>query len=333
METLPPSMKAVVIDSHGNTSIPRVDNKHPLPRVNELDVLVKLDYAGVNFVDVYQKSGLYPVQLPLKMGREGAGTIVKVGSGVAPSSGVGVGQRVAVFTQGTMAEYVSVSTGSIMVLPPSVSTRLGAAIMLQGLTAWTMIHDAHKVEQGQTILVQAVAGGTGGLLVQMCKHLGATVIGTVSTRRKADIARRHGCDYTILYKDVDVQEEVLRLTDGQGCHAVFSGIGQATFSADLACTKRKGTLVSYGNSSGAVTNLRILDLSTRNIKLVRPTLANYIAERDEFVQRTQQLLELVASRTIQVEFGGEYRLEEVAQALDDLTAQRTTGKLLVKIQT
>ncbi|BCS21784.1 quinone oxidoreductase family protein [Aspergillus puulaauensis] len=333
MDTLPQSMKAAVFDKHGDFSVLRLDEQHPLPTVNETDVLVKVHYAGVNFVDIYQRSGLYPVKLPLQVGREGAGTIVKIGCKVPPSYGIQVGDRVAVFTQGTTAEYVSAPSESVMVLPPLVSIRQGAALMLQGLTAWTIVQDAHKVEQGEMILIQAAAGGTGGMLVQMCKHLGATVIGTVSTPNKADIAKKHGCDHIILYKDNDVQEEVMKLTGNKGCHAVLSGVGEATFPQDLACTRRKGTLVSYGNSSGAVSSFRVLDLSKRNVKLVRPTLANYITERDEFVLRSQQLLDLVGSGVVRPEFGGEYRLEEVGKAQDDLTTQKTTGKLLIRIQT
>ncbi|KAJ5854014.1 hypothetical protein N7534_006557 [Penicillium rubens] len=333
MDTLPQSMKAVVIDKHGDSSVLRLETQHPLPVMNETDVLVKVDYAGINFVDTYQRSGLYPVKLPLQVGREGAGTIVDIGSNVPPSYGLQVGNRVAVFTQGTTAEYVSAPAESVMVLPRSVSTEQGAAIMLQGLTAWTIVQDAHKVEQGQTILIQAAAGGTGGMLVQMCKHLGATVIGTVSTPKKAETARKHGCDHVILYKDNDVQEEVMRITSTKGCHAVLSGVGEATFAEDLACTRRKGTLVSYGNSSGAVSSFRVLDLSKKNVKHVRPTLANYIMERDEFVLRSQQLLDLVGSGVVRPELGGEYRLGEVAQAQDDLTTQKTTGKLLINIQT
>ncbi|KXG49663.1 Polyketide synthase, enoylreductase [Penicillium griseofulvum] len=332
MDTLPQSMKAVVIDKHGDSSVLRLENQHSLPVMNNTDVLVKVDYAGVNFVDTYQRSGLYPVKLPLQVGREGAGTIVKIGPNVPSSYGLQLDQRVAVFTQGTMAEYVSAPSESVMVLPPSVSTKQGAAIMLQGLTAWTIVQDAHKVEPGQTILIQAAAGGTGGLLVQMCKHLGATVIGTVSTPEKAKIAMKHGCDHVILYKRNDVQEEVMRITSMKGCHAVLSGVGEATFAQDLACTRRMGTLVSYGNSSGAVSSFRVLDLSKKNVKLVRPTLANYITERDEFVLRSRQLLDLVGSGAVRLEFGGEYGLEEVAQAQDDLTTQKTTGKLLIKIQ-
>ncbi|KAJ6146421.1 hypothetical protein N7497_008403 [Penicillium chrysogenum] len=296
-------MKAVVIDKHGDSSVLRLETQHPLPVMNETDVLVKVDYAGVNFVDTYQRSGLYPVKLPLQVGREGAGTIVDIGSNVPPSYGLQVGNRVAVFTQGTTAEYVSAPAESVMVLPRS------------------------------TILIQAAAGGTGGMLVQMCKHLGATVIGTVSTPKKAEIAKKHGCDHVILYKDNDVQEEVMRITSTKGCHAVLSGVGEATFAQDLACTRRKGTLVSYGNSSGAVSSFRVLDLSKKNVRLVRPTLANYITERDEFVLRSQQLLDLVGSGVVRPELGGEYRLGEVARAQDDLATQKTTGKLLIKIQT
>ncbi|KAJ5473038.1 hypothetical protein N7530_007039 [Penicillium desertorum] len=327
-------MKAVIIDKHGDSSVLRLETQHPLPVMNETDVLVKVHYAWVNFVDTYQRSGLYPVKLPLQVGREGAGTIINIGSNVPPSYGLQVGNRVAVFTQGTTAEYVSAPAENVMVLPPSVSTEQGAAIMLQGLTASTIVQDAHKVEQGQTILIQAAAGGTGGMLVQMCKNLGATVIGTVGLgSKKAMVAKKHGCDHVILYKDNDVQEEVMRITSTKGCHAVLSGVGEATFAEDLACTRRKGTLVSYGNSSGAVSSFRVLDLSKKNVKLVRPTLANYIMDRDEFVLRSQQLLDLVASGVVRPELGGVYRLEEVAQAQDDLTAQKTTGKLLIRIQT
>lgn len=269
-------MRGIRVSQIGDSSVLRLENDLPLPISGDLDVLIKVEYAGVNFIDIYQRTGVYPMQLPFTAGREGAGTIVNIGSGVSPALNLNIGDRVAAFTQGTMAEYVSASAAGVMKLPASVSTRSGAAIMLQGLTSWTMVQDAHKVEPGQTILVQAAAGGTGGLLVQMCKYLGATVIGTVSTPQKAEVAKRHGCHHAILYKDVDVEKEVSRLTGGNGCHAVLSGVGAATFQTDLACTRRKGTLVSYGNSSGVVDGFRILDLSKRNVKLVRPTLANYI---------------------------------------------------------
>lgn len=324
-------MKGVVFHSTGDSSVLKVEQV-PAPTPKESEVLIELDYAGVNFVDIYQRNGLYPIKLPAVAGREGAGKIIQLGSNVPTSLGLHVGDRVAAFTQGTMAEYVCAAAEGVLKLPDAISTRIGAAIMLQGLTAWTLVRDAHPVEKGQTVLVQAAAGGTGSLLVQMCKHLGATVIGTVSTPQKAAIARRLGCDHIVTYTEQDVLAEVMRITGDRGCHAVFSGIGQATFAADLASTRRKGTLVTFGNSSGAVEALRVLDLSKKNVRLVRPTLANYIAEREEFELRSREVLELVEKGVVEVQVGGEFTLESLGQAQDDLASKNTTGKLLVRIK-
>ncbi|KAL6240567.1 hypothetical protein RBB50_012487 [Rhinocladiella similis] len=332
MATLPKTMQAIRFHSVGDSSVLQLDNEVPLPGVKDLDVLVKLEYAGVNFVDIYQRSGLYQLSLPATSGREGAGVIVQLGERVSASFNLHIGDPVAVFAQGTMAQYVSAPATSVMRLPSSVSTRTGAAIMLQGLTAWTMVKDAYRVKSGDVILVQAAAGGTGGLLVQMCKHLGATVIGTVSTAKKAETAKKHGCDHIIIYTEQSVQEEVMRLTDGKGCHTVLSGIGKATFASDLACTRRMGTLVSYGNSSGPVVDFEVLDLSKKNVRLVRPTLANYIVEREEFMKRSEELLRLVEEGSVSVEIGGEYALDALRHAHDDLTGKRTTGKLLVRVR-
>ncbi|KAH6680942.1 quinone oxidoreductase [Halenospora varia] len=304
-------MKGVAFHSIGDSSVLTLDETLDIPVSQGSDVLIKLEYAGVNFIDTYQRSGLYPIKLPATAGREGAGVIVQLGPELPESYDLHVGDKVAVFAQGTMAQYVCAPGSGVLKLPSSVTTKTGAA--------------------GQVILVQAAAGGTGGLLVQMCKYLGATVIGTVSTSRKAEIAKNHHCDHLIIYTEQNVESEVMRLTDGKGCHAVFSGIGQATFTADLACTRRKGTLVSYGNSSGPVVNVNILELSKKNVKLVRPTLANYIAERDEFVERSQKMLELVDVGALKIGIGGEYDLESLRSAQDDLTGAKSTGKLIVKI--
>ncbi|KAH8799677.1 hypothetical protein F5884DRAFT_113641 [Xylogone sp. PMI_703] len=325
-------MRGVVFHSIGDSSVLKVDDTLLVPQPQGSEILVKLEYAGVNFIDIYQRTGLYPIKLPATAGREGAGTIVELGADVDASLGLSVGDKVAVLAQGTMAEYVCCSTSAVIKLPQQVSTKMGAAVMLQGLTAWTLAQDAYSVQKGEVVLVQAAAGGTGGLLVQMCRYLGATVIGTVSTPEKAEAARQHGCDHIIIYTETDVESEVMRLTDSQGCHAVFSGVGQSTWRVDLACTRRKGTLCSYGNSSGPVVDLKILDLSKNNVKLVRPTLANYITTQEEFSARSQELLKLVSTGAIKIKYGGEYHLETLNAAQDDLVAKGTIGKLTVKIE-
>ncbi|KAF7557579.1 hypothetical protein G7Z17_g600 [Cylindrodendrum hubeiense] len=325
------TMRGVVFHTTGDASVFQVENV-AVPSPKEGEVLLELDFAGVNFVDIYLRSGLYPINLPAIAGREGAGKIVKLGPNVPASFDLHVGDKIAVFVQGTLAEYVCAPADKVLKLPARVSTKIGSAVMLQGLTAWTLVRDAHRVEKGQIVLVQAAAGGTGSLLIQMCKYLGATVIGTVSTIQKAKVAKDIGCDHVIIYTEIDVIPEVMRLTEDKGCHAVFSGVGQSTFAVDLASVRRKGTLVTFGNSSGPVENFRVLDLSKKNVKLVRPTLANYIAQREEFEVVGREMLDLVVKGKLKVEFGGEYTLESVGQAQDDLASKKTTGKLLVKIK-
>jgi len=325
------TMRAVVFNEIGDSSVLHVSDTVPVPTAGPRQALVKLEWAGVNFIDTYLRSGLYPAALPHITGKEGAGVIVALGADVPAEYGLAVGDRVAVYSDGCAAEYVAAAADRLLRLPPTVPTRDGAALMTQGLTAWTLARDAHAVAPGETVLVQAAAGGTGGLLVQACKALGATVVGTTSSAAKAAVARGHGADHVVVYTEADVKAEVDRLTGGEGCHAVFSGVGQATFAADLACTRRKGTLVTFGNSSGPVEAFRPLELGARNVKLVRPRLDGYIATREEFVLRSGELLELVAQGKIRALVGGEYTLETLARAQDDLVGKRTTGKLLVKI--
>ncbi|EON98514.1 putative quinone oxidoreductase protein [Phaeoacremonium minimum UCRPA7] len=323
-------MRAVQFSETGASSVLQVvDIPKPIAKPHE--VLIKVEYAGVNFVDTYLRSGLYATALPSTVGREGAGVLEQVGSAVPPEYGLQAGDKVAVFAPGSTAEYMTADAKTVLKLPANVSTREGAAIVLQGLTAWTLARDAHDLKAGEVALVQAAAGGTGGLLVQMCKALGATVIGTTSTPEKVEVAKGHGCDYVINYSTHNVEEEVLKITEGQGCHAVFSGIGKDTFQTDMSLTRRKGTFVTFGNSSGAIDAVKPLDLSKKNIKLVRPTLANYITTREEFVTRSTELMDLVAKGTVKVNIGGEYSLAEVAMAQDDLVSKKTVGKLVVKI--
>ncbi|KKY31787.1 putative quinone oxidoreductase [Diaporthe ampelina] len=323
-------MRAVIYDKTGDSSVLHIGDI-PKPTVGPSDALVKIDYAGVNFIDIYFRTGLYSTTFPATTGREGAGVIKELGSDVPSSYNLKVGDRVAMYSQNVMAEYAAPPASKLMKLPDGVSNRDGAALILQGLTAWTLVRDAHEVKPGDVVLVHAAAGGTGGLIVQMAKHLGATVIGTASTPEKTEIAKKHGCDHVINYSNQKVLDEVMKLTDGKGCHAVFSGIGKATFDDDLECCRRKGTMVTFGNSSGAIEGFRPLALGKKNVKLLRPRLDVYVSEREDWDQRSTELLDLVAKGVVKLDIGKEYKMDEVAQAHDDLAGRKSTGKLIVKI--
>ncbi|KUI61423.1 putative quinone oxidoreductase [Cytospora mali] len=323
-------MRAVIYDKTGDSSVLHVGDI-PKPTAGPSDALVKIEYAGINFIDIYFRTGLYPTAFPATTGREGAGVIEELGSDVPASYKLKVGDRVAIYSSNVMAEYCATPASKLMKLPEGVSNRDGAALILQGLTAWTLVRDAHEVKPGEVVLVHAAAGGTGGLMVQMAKHLGATVIGTASTPEKIEIAKQHGCDHVINYSKEKVLDEVMKLTDGKGCHAVFSGVGKATFEDDLECCRRKGTMVTFGNASGAIEGFRPLVLGKKNVKLLRPRLDVYVAEREEFEQRSAELLDLVAKGIVKLAIGKEYTMEEVGQAHDDLGGRKSTGKLIVKI--
>ncbi|CAK7243806.1 MAG: hypothetical protein STHCBS139747_005334 [Sporothrix thermara] len=326
-------MKAVQFSKYGGSEVLElVDIAKPTPSPGQ--VLVKVEYAGVNFVDTYVRTGLYPVpHFPMTSGREACGTIEEIGSAVPAAYGLAVGERIAVFASCAFAEYLVCDAATVLKLPSDMSARDGAALVLQGLTAWTLVRDAHEVKAGETVLVRAAAGGTGGLVVQMCKALGATVIGITSTPEKVKLAEEYGCDHVLSYREVaDVDAAVLALTDGLGCHAVLSSVGKDTLASDLKLTRRKGTFVTFGNSSGPIESVRPLDLSKKNIKLVRPTLANYITTREEFEMRSNELLDLVAKGHLKLTIGAEYSLAEVGKAQDDLTSGKTMGKLVIKVQ-
>lgn len=324
------AMKAVKYDKTGDSSVLYIGDV-PKPTPGPADALIKVDYAGVNFIDTYFRTGLYATSLPATTGREAAGVIEALGPAVPASYGFQIGDRVACYGQDAMAEYCAAPAARAIKLPAAVSTRNGAALFLQGLTAWTLVTDAHPVARGEVVLVHAAAGGTGGLVVQVAKHLGATVIGTASTPAKMEIARRHGCDHVINYAEENVLENVMRLTDGKGCHAVFSGIGQATFKDDLECCRKKGSMITYGNASGAIEGFRPLELGKKNVKLLRPRLDVYVSEREDFEKRSAELFDLVAKGIVKIDIGKEYTMDQVAQAHDDLAGRKSTGKLIVKI--
>jgi len=321
-------MKAIVVRQYGGPEQLELTDVE-IPTVGAGEALVEVHAAGVNYIDTYHRTGLYPADPPFTPGMEGAGVVVAIGAGVTE---VGVGDRVAwAMTRGSYAQCAIVPAWRLIRLPDAVSFDLAAAAMLQGMTAHYLTHSTYPLQLGHTALVHAAAGGTGLLLVQMAKRRGARVFGTTSTAEKAVLAREAGCDEVILYTQADFAEEVKRLTGGRGVDVVYDSVGAATFEKSLDSLRPRGMMVSFGNSSGAVPPFSPLMLSQKgSLFLTRPTLAHYVATREEMLERASDVLHWVASGRLSVRIHKVYPLAEAAQAHRDLEARKTTGKLLLR---
>ncbi|KAJ1558032.1 hypothetical protein HK405_014558, partial [Cladochytrium tenue] len=247
--------------------------------------------------------------------REGSGFVEEVGEGV---TGFKKGDRVAYMTAHTYAEYVSVTAAEAVQLPDELSLEQGAAMMIQGSTALTLVRGAYEVKPGDFVLVHAAAGGTGRLLVQLCKHFGAFVIGTTSSAEKAAVAKAAGADEVVIYTEKDIVEEVKRITGGKGVHAVFDGVGRSTFDASLACLRRLGTLASFGNASGKVADVDIMKLVPRAVKLMRPSLFEFLKSREDFETFVYPVVDLVKKKVLKIEIFKVYDLKDAATAQTDL---------------
>lgn len=320
-------MKAIRVHATGGPDALRLEEVER-PTVGPGQVLVKIEAAGVNYVDVYQRTGLYKVAMPFTPGQEAAGTVVGVGRGVDDPK---VGARVAYAgPMGAYAEYAVVPADRVVTLPDGVSVKQGAAVMLQGLTAHYLATSTYPLKPGDTCLVHAAAGGVGLLLCQVAKLRGARVLGTVSTREKAALAREAGADEVILYTEQDFESEVKRLTTGAGLQVVYDSVGKTTFDKGLNCLVRRGTMVLYGQSSGPVGPLDPQVLSQKgSLFLTRPTLIHYIATRAELLARAGELLGWVKSGTLRVRVDRELPLAQAAEAHRLLEARKTTGKVLL----
>ncbi|KAJ2454989.1 hypothetical protein EV183_001093 [Coemansia sp. RSA 2336] len=296
----------------------------PLPTAGPDEIVVRNHYAGVNFIDTYFRGGVYPSKLPGQLGQEGAGQVHQVGSNV---TGFQKGDQVVYLgNQDTYAQY-SVTAASRAVKVAG-SLEQAAAALLQGLTAHTLVTRSYRVESGDWVLVQAGAGGTGRLLVQMCKQAGAHVIATTSTEAKAQAAREAGADHVVGYEGVS--DAVRRLVP-EGVHVVYDGVGKATFADSLRALRREGSMVSFGNASGVVPPVSLLDLSAQNIKLLRPRLYGYIVEDDEFRLHLNAVLRMLEQGQLDVQIYKVYELKDARLAHMDLEARKTTGKLLLAI--
>ncbi len=290
------------------------------------EVLVEVGAAGVNFIEIYQRTGLYPVPLPFTPGGEGAGTVVAAGPGVDPAL---IGTRVAsVSLAGSYARFARASADAVVPVPDGVSTALAAAVLLQGMTAHYLLHDSYRVRPGDTVLVHAAAGGVGLLLTQLATALGARVIATTSTPEKAALAQAAGAVETLRYDEFGPQ--VRELTDGQGVAAVYDGVGRTTFDESLASLRRRGTLVLYGAASGPVPPFDLARLGPAgSLTVTRPTLWHFVATPAELAQRSGDILGRVAAGTLTVRVHREYPLAQAARAHTDLASRGTTGKLLL----
>jgi len=297
------------------------------PKAGPGQAVVKLHAIGVNFIDCYFRSGLYKAkELPFVLGQEGAGEVVEVGAGVKD---VAVGDRVAYTAiQGSYAELHAVPADRLVKLPKGISFKDGAAAMLQGMTAHYLALSTYPIKSGDTCLIHAAAGGVGLLLCQVAKLRGAVVIGTVSTAQKEALAKEAGADHVIRYTEQDFEAEVKRITGGRGVNVVYDGVGKTTFDKSLNCLRRRGMMVLFGQSSGAVPPFDPSQLNVRgSLFLTRPSLGAYIVEREELVQRAGDVLGWMRDKKLKVRIGAEFPLEKAAEAHRALEGRETTGKV------
>ncbi len=321
-------MRAIRVHRYGGPEVLEYEEV-PVPEPGPGQASVRLTVIGVNYIDVYFRTGRNPAPPPFTPGSEGAGAVVRVGPNVTE---VAVGERVAYAMQlGSYAEYAVVPAWKLVALPAGIDDRSATAAMLQGMTAHYLTESAYPVRSGDTVLVHAAAGGMGLLVTQLAKRRGARVIGTVSTEEKAALARAAGADETILYSKADFEAETRRLTNGRGVNVVYDGVGRATFEKSLGCLRRRGMMVLYGAASGPAppvdphTQLHLRG----SLFLTRPSLADYTADRAELLWRAGDVLRWVADRELRLTIGRTYPLAQAARAHRDLEGRATVGKLLL----
>ena len=320
-------MKTVRVHQYGGLEALKVEEA-PVPEPGEGEVRVKLEAIGVNFIDIYHRIGRYQGSLPLTLGQEAAGTVDAVGPNVTE---VKPGDRVAYASvQGAYAEYAIVPAWRLVSIPSGVDMGHAAAAMIQGLTAHYLTHSTYPLKEGETALVHAAGGGTGQLLVQVAKRRGARVLGTVSSDEKARLAREAGADEVILYTQVDFEAEVKRLTDNVGVDVVYDSVGKDTFDKSLNCIRRRGYMVLFGASSGAVPPLDPQILNAKgSLFLTRPYLGHYTADRAELSWRVTDVFNWIAAGELKVRIDKTFPLSEAAEAHRYLEGRQSKGKILL----
>ncbi len=318
-------MKAIQIDKTGGPEVLQwVDVDEPSPATGE--VLVNVAAAGVNFIDTYQRTGLYPVPLPYVLGMEGAGTVAEVGDEV---EGIAIGSVVAwTSNPGSYAERVVAHADQTVSVPDSVDPETAAAVMLQGMTAHYLVTDTFPLATGDKCLIHAGAGGVGLLLIQLATMIGAEVFTTVGTPEKAELAKAAGADHVILYRDVDFGDEVERIAGERALDVVYDGVGQSVFRRSLSLLRARGTMATFGNASGPVEPISPLELAP-SLYLTRPSLFHHIATRDDLVRRSGDLFSWIADGKLDVRIGARLPMSEAAEAHRMLEGRQTTGKVIL----
>lgn len=320
-------MQAIRVTETGGPEVLKLEDV-PTPEPGPGQARIKIEATGVNFIEIYQRSGYYKMPLPFTPGSEGAGTVEAVGPDVTD---VRPGDRVAwTGIAGSYATHVVGPVAQLVKLPEKLSFRDGAAAMLQGMTAHYLTHSTYALKAGDSCLVHAAAGGVGLLLCQMAKMVGARVIGTSSSEAKAKLAREHGADEMILYTEQDFEAEVKRLTDGKGVNVVYDSVGKDTFEKSLNCLQPRGYLVLFGASSGPAPSLDPQALNAKgSLFLTRPSLFHYIATREDLMQRANEVLGWIAAGKLKLRIDKTFPLAEAGKAHEALASRGTTGKLLL----
>jgi len=320
---------AIVIHQTGGPDVLKWESYEPgSPKPGE--ALIRHEAVGVNFIDVYHRTGLYPLAaLPAVLGMEGAGIVEAVGEGVVD---IQSGDRVAYagVPPGAYAEKRTIPAHRLVKVPEVIDLKTAAGMMLRGMTARYLLKGCFPVTRGTTLLIHAAAGGVGSIVCQWAKSLGAVVIGTVGSEEKAELARQNGCDYPVLYTHETWPQAVRKVTDDKGVDVVFDSVGQATFMASLTCLRPMGMMVTFGQSSGSVPPVDLSILAQKgSLFLTRPTLMTYTAEREDLLAHANDLFEVVAQGTVKIQVGQTYALKDVKQAHLDLEGRKTTGSTVL----
>lgn len=321
-------MKAIVINEKGNSSVLNYQDV-PEPELQPDQVLIKNHFIGVNFIDVYHRTGVYTVQYPFIPGLEGSGVVTKVGQNVKDFK---EGDRVAYTgVPHSYAEFVATTTNKIAKLPDSVEFNQGATLMLQGITAHYLLTSCYPVQKGTKLLIHAGAGGVGSLVVQMAKLMGAFVIATTSTPEKMALVKELGADEVINYREKDFVQEVKRITNNEGLDVVYDSVGKDTFPGSLDCLKPRGYFVLFGQSSGVIENFNPGILATKgSLFMTRPSIGNFMATPEEFNKRTSDILTWIKDSKLKLIIDSEFPLQDASKAHDKLESRATKGKVLLK---